>query len=140
VYRRSFQLTAANHQHVILTFGEGTPPTVVSQVKGHPGMQAELDAPIRDAAVVYVNGKRAGSLWHPPYEVHVTGLIRPGGNTIEIRVANTAINELAGQEQPDYRLLWSRYGKRFEPQDMDHLVPLPSGVLGSVRLLEKSAH
>ncbi len=36
---------------------------------------------------------------------------------------------------PDYRLLNLRYGEKFTPQDMDHLVPLPSGILGTVRLI-----
>jgi len=35
---------------------------------------------------------------------------------------------------PDYKLLNLRYGVRFEPQDMKNLVPLPSGLVGSVRV------
>ena len=31
-------------------------------------MQTWLDGPVREAAVVYVNGKRAGSVWCPPYQ------------------------------------------------------------------------
>ena len=33
------------------------------------GMRAMLDGPVRDAAVVYVNGKRAGAVWCAPFEV-----------------------------------------------------------------------
>ena len=52
-------------------------------------------------------------------------------------VANTAINELAGQSLPDYKLLNMRYGNRFQPQDMDNLKPLPSGILGKLTLVSE---
>jgi hypothetical protein len=51
-------------------------------------------------------------------------------------VGNTAINAMAGQPQPDYRLLWDRYGMLFVPQDMQNLRPLPSGILGPVKLVQ----
>ncbi|HEY6293536.1 MAG TPA: glycosyl hydrolase [Terriglobia bacterium] len=115
-----------------LDFGEGTAvPPLPSQ---NEGMQAWFDAPVREAAVVYVNGQRAGSVWHPPYTVEVTGRLRPGENQLRIVVANSAINEMAGAALPDYRLLNSRYGERFTPQDMNHLAPLPSGLLGGIHL------
>jgi hypothetical protein len=65
----------------------------------------------------------------------VTPLIRPGENRIRIIVGNTAINHMAGRRLPDYRLLNLRYGVRFEPQDMDKVLPVPSGLLGPVRLI-----
>jgi len=61
--------------------------------------------------------------------------VRAGSNELKIVVANTAINELAGRAAPDYRLLNLRYGEKFTPQDMDHLEPLPSGILGPLRLV-----
>jgi len=57
---------------------------------------------------------------------------------LRIVVGNTAINALAGQPLPDYRLLRDRFGLEFEPQDMRNLRPLPSGVLGPVTLVESS--
>ena len=61
-------------------------------------------------------------------------------NKIRILVANTAMNYMAGQSLPDYRLLNLRYGERFQPQDMDKIQPLPSGLLGPMRLIStKSA-
>ena len=99
-------------------------------------MRAYLDAPVRDAAEVWVNGKLAGVVWHPPYRVDVTAQLHAGTNDLRIVVGNTAINELAGRALPDYRLLWDRYGRLFEPQDMHDLQPLPSGMLGPVTLIE----
>jgi hypothetical protein len=101
-------------------------------------MRAYLDPPIREVAEVYVDGKRVGAVWRPPYRVDVTAFLHAGSNHRRIVVANTAINELAGQSLPDYRLLWARYGMRFVPQGMDDLHPLPSGLLGPVTLVEST--
>jgi hypothetical protein len=132
-------LDDAHRARVALNFGIGKPLPELPESHDHPGMQAHFDPPIREAAVIYVNGKRAGSLWHPPYELDITSLVKPGSNELEVRVANTAINLLASQSMPDYRLLWERYGPRFTPQDMENLQPLPSGLLGEVELITSSS-
>ena len=54
---------------LLLYFGEGKPTVETAASEDHPGMHAEFEASVRDAAIVYMNGKVAGSLWHPPYEV-----------------------------------------------------------------------
>jgi len=119
---------------VRLDFGEGRP----TQPGGRNArMQAWFDAPVREAAVVYVNGQRAGSVWCPPYSIDVTALLRPGGNDFRIVVGNLAINAMAGAAKPDYRLLTLRYGERFSLQDADALQPLPSGLLGPIRLVAR---
>ena len=97
-------------------------------------MQTWLDGPIREAAVVYINEKRAGSVWCPPYRLEVSSFLKPGVNKIRIEVANTAMNYMAGHSLPDYRLLNLRFGERFQAQDMDKIQPLPSGLLGPVIL------
>ena len=98
-------------------------------------MRAWLESPVHEAALVYVNDRLAGPVWRPPYQVAVTELVRKGQNTIRVVVGNLAINQLAGQTMPDYRLLNLRYGVRFEPQDMNNLKPLPAGLLGPIRLI-----
>ena len=120
----------------MLDFGEGQP--VPREALHQAGTQTWLDAPVRDAALVYVNGKLAGSVWKSPFRVEIGGLLHAGSNELKIVVANTAINELAGRASPDYRLLWLRYGKRFAPQDMDHLQPLPSGIVGKLQIVSES--
>jgi hypothetical protein len=97
-----------------------------------------LEPPVREAAVVFVNGQRAGSVWCPPFSVDVSGLIRGGENSIRVEVSNTALNYMAGRRLPDYKLLNLRYGVRFEAQDMDKVQALPSGILGPVRLITSS--
>ena len=80
---------------VVLDFGEGTPvtPTRVSN-----GMRAWFESPVREGAVVFVNGARVGSVWCPPYEIDVTKALHAGSDAIRIEVGNLAINELAGQK------------------------------------------
>ena len=114
-----------------IDFGPGTPvhPTRIAN-----GMRAWLEPPVREAAVVYVNGQLAGYVWHPPFELDISKFTHAGTNQLKIVVANTAINELAGQSLPDYKLLKLKYGDRFQPQDMENLQPLPSGILGPVRV------
>ncbi|MDR3799008.1 MAG: glycosyl hydrolase [Terracidiphilus sp.] len=135
IYTRTVEIpeTVAKSGRVLLDFGEGTP--VPRQQLRLAGTRTWYDPPVREVAVVSVNGKPAGDLWHPPYRLDVTALLHAGTNELRIVVANTAINELAGRDAPDYRLLNLRYGEKFTPQDMDHLQPLPSGILGTVRLI-----
>jgi len=79
----------------------------------------------------------AGPVWRPPYELEVTPWLQPGANTCQIVVGNLAINLMAGKSLPGDRLLDSRYGKRFSPQDMNDLQPLPPGLLGPITLLAR---
>jgi hypothetical protein len=134
-YTRSVDIpeSVANAGRVLLDFGLGKP---IARTQLHQaGTRTWFDAPLRDVAMVYVNGKLAGSVWHPPYNLDIAPLLHTGPNELKIVVANTAINELAGRAGPDYRLLNLRYGERFTPQDMDHLEPQPSGILGPLRLV-----
>jgi len=117
---------------VHLNFGEGIPVTPINL---RNGMQAWLDGPVREAAVVYLNDTRVGAVWCPPYEIDVTKFLTAGSNRLRIEVANTAMNYMAGHSLPDYRLLNLRYGERFQAQDMDKIQTLPSGLLGPVRLI-----
>ena len=137
IYSRSLKVdanqTSSQDSTIFLDFGAGTP----FEDKRRPnasGMLALLDPPIREAATVFINGKRAGSLWHPPYRIAISQFIHPGENQVEVHVYNTAINLLAGQPPRDYTDLRAKYGRRFDPQDMDHLQPIPSGLFGPIQL------
>jgi hypothetical protein len=134
-YQTTFKLpdnTLQSGATVSLDFGEAQPITPAPLKNG---IRAWLDAPVRDAAVVCLNDERVGSVWCPPYSIDVTKFLKPGINTLRIEVGNTAINHLAGRRLPDYKLLNLRYGLRFEPQDMNNLQPLPSGLLKDVQLV-----
>jgi hypothetical protein len=134
-YQKSFTVPSARDPgELYLSFGEGTPVSIEERRSGN-GMRAMLENPVREAAVVYVNSKRAGSIWCPPYELNITSFVHPGENQLRIDVANTALNLLAKGPVPDYRELNAKYGERFQAQDMNMVQALPSGLLGPVRLI-----
>ena len=137
VYTKEIDLDAARLQGTRITIDFGQGKALASTPKVPAGMRAMFDSPVREAAVVFVNGERAGTVWHPPYVLDVSKLLRPGRNLVEVRVANSALNARAGQEQVDYRPLSAKYGQRFIPQDTALIQPQPSGMLGPVRLMEE---
>jgi alpha-L-rhamnosidase len=141
VYERSLDLSpdTLRGNSLILDFGEGTPVPKPDPLPTF-NLRAFLEGPVREAAEVYVNGKRAGVVWHPPYTVDLTGLLKAGTNELRIVVGNTAINSLAGSALPDCRLLNDRYGERFVPQGMENLQALPSGIIGELELRIRAAH
>jgi hypothetical protein len=137
MYRKDIHLNSADltpGTHVILDFGSGSVVPIPAPLPAQ-NMRAYLEGPVRDAAEIYVDGARAGVVWHPPYSLDITRFLKPGTNELRIRVGNTAINAIAGRALPDYRLLNNRYGERFLPQGMDQLQPLPSGITGQPRLV-----
>jgi hypothetical protein len=120
--------------HAVLNFGEGTPVSTDDRRSG-PGMRAMMDGPIREAAVIYVNGKRAGTVWCAPWEIDISSLLQQGKNTIRIVAGNSALNVMAGKPLPAYKALNAKYGERFQPQEMNLVAPQPSGLVGPVRLI-----
>ncbi len=138
VYEKNVNVPApffTSKAKIILDFGPGTP---VEPSPGESnGMRALLESPVHESAIVFVNEKQAGAIWHPPYELDVTPLVRAGANQFRIVVGNLAINEMAGRALPDYHLLNMRYGERFVPQGMQNLRPLPAGIVGSIHLLAR---
>ena len=134
-YVRTVDLPASAKQQAksfVLDLGQAKAMTVLPM---RNGMRAWLEPPVREVAVVYVNGQRAGSVWCPPYSLDIGNFLKAGSNEIKILVANTAVNHMAGRRLPDYKLLNLRYGERFQPQDMDKVQPVQSGLLGPIRLL-----
>ena len=139
-FTKSVELSAAEaSSHVSLDFGQAVPVARESladhTLRGY-SFAALVTPPIREAATIFVNHKRAGSLWAPPYRIDLTGFLSAGPNTIRIEVYNTAINELAqGGRVADIAAVTRQYGLRFRLQDFDNLKPLPSGILSSVQLV-----
>ena len=81
-------------------------------------------------ADVFVNGEHAGFLWKAPYKLTFTGTLKPGKNTIEVRVVNPWVNRLIGDAQPGAE------GHSFSPVPFYNADSplLPSGLIGPVRL------
>jgi glycosyl hydrolase family 106( putative alpha-L-rhamnosidase) len=134
-YRTTFDVgVLPKTARVTVDFGTGKPLEAAPTDNRVPGMRAWLEAPVREAARVYVNEKEAGDVWCPPWRLDITRVVKPGANELVVRVGNTALNAMAGRPLPDYRLLSLRYGERFQAQTMDQVKPLPSGLLGPVRV------
>ena len=80
-------------------------------------------------ANVRLNDQDLGMVWTPPYRVDATDILRPGVNTLDIRVANLWPNRLIGDagEQPDHRVAQTNWN----PFSTDDALPA-SGLLGPV--------
>lgn len=127
---------SAPEEHVTRA-ADGLPNPLVTGTG--PGMHAWFDPPLHEAALVTINGVPAGALWHPPYRLDVTPLLKPGTNHIEIRVYNTALNAWSANPPRDYKPLIAVYGDRFQMQDLKGVKPLPSGLLGPIHLVTGDA-
>ena len=81
-------------------------------------------------ADVFINGEHVAFLWKAPYEVNFEGKLKPGKNTIEVKVVNTWVNRLIGDAQPGVE------GHSFSsvPFYGADSPLLPAGLLGPVRL------
>jgi hypothetical protein len=135
-YRRSFTLPKLPaSQQVLLDLGNPAPLDPPPGTPARP--QAQIAAPVREAAIIRINGQEVGTLWAPPYRLDITRALREGRNAVDIMVMNGAVNALAGRPPVDHRLLTLRYGERFQDQDVDRIAPQPSGLTGPITLLAK---
>jgi hypothetical protein len=113
--------------------GTATYRTTFTPAAVKPGQRVLLDLGQVDViAQVLVNGKPAGTLWKPPYRADVTGLLKAGANTVEVKVTNLWANRLIGDTAADG-------GKpatftTFKPYRPGAAL-LPSGLAGPVRVL-----
>jgi hypothetical protein len=115
-------------------------------------------------AEIFINGESQGIVWKDPYRVDISTSLKPGINEIEIRVANLWVNRLIGDQQypddcewttntgstapglglakmPDWlvnnkaRPVQRKAFVTWKWQHLEDKEPLPSGLLGPVRLI-----
>jgi hypothetical protein len=122
---------------LVFSFGNASVPQAGGGVKDGMGYKTALETPVREAAVLYINGQWVGSVWAPPYSIDVTGRLKGGENKIRIEVANLAINYMAGIKLPNYNYegVTRQFGNRFQPQNLDLVQVLPAGLLGPIQLV-----
>jgi hypothetical protein len=87
---------------------------------------------VKNIAEVTVNGKPLGVLWKAPFRVDVTSALKPGRNTLEIKVTNLWVNRLIGDQQPGVTTKYTYTAVQFYRPDSPLL---PSGLIGPVQLL-----
>jgi len=130
-YRSGFTLDRASA--AVLDLGESAPiPSEIADrgIRG-PSFRAKITSPIGVAAQVFVDGRRAGSVWSAPYRVEL-GALAAGEHELEIVVHNTTANRLAADEHlPAVAAAAERaHGRRFRIQDLDlALEGVESGLL-----------
>lgn len=88
---------------------------------------------VKNLAVVKVNGKPLGEVWHAPYRVNASSALKAGNNTITIEVVNAWVNRLIGDQQPgatQYTFTTVKPYKASSPLQ-------PSGLLGPVAIIRE---
>jgi (4-O-methyl)-D-glucuronate---lignin esterase len=89
---------------------------------------------VKNLAHVTVNGKDLGVVWHTPYRVDVTSALKPGTNALTIKVTNSWVNRLIGDQQPGATKYTYADVKPYKANSP----LLPSGLLGPVRFYAAS--
>ncbi len=87
---------------------------------------------VKNVAEVAVNGKPLGTVWKTPFRIDATEALKPGANTLEIKVANLWVNRLIGDKQLGAAKTYTYTAVEFYKADSPLL---PSGLIGPVRLV-----
>lgn len=87
---------------------------------------------VKNIAEVSVNGKTLGEVWKAPFRVNVTGALKAGANTIEVKVTNLWVNRLVGDQQPGTEKKYTWTSQQFYRANSPLL---PSGLLGPVQVV-----
>ncbi len=89
---------------------------------------------VKNMAEVLVNGKNVGIAWKKPFRLDITDALKPGTNTLQIKVTNLWVNRLIGDAQPNITNKITFTTMPFYRADSPLL---PSGLLGPVRVLSR---
>ena len=102
-----------------------------------PGAKLWIDlGDVKNLAEVTVNGRSLGIVWHAPYRVDASSVLKTGTNEIAIKVTNAWVNRLIGDQQPDATMKYTF--TIVKPYKADSPL-LPSGLLGPVRIYSLAA-
>jgi len=90
---------------------------------------------VKNLAEVSVNGKPFGILWKSPYRVDITTALKPGKNTLEIRVTDAWVNRIIGDRQPNITKTYAFTSPKFYKADSKLVA---SGLLGPVTIIRST--
>lgn len=94
---------------------------------------------VRESASLSVNGRSAGTLWAVPFRCDVTGLVRQGTNSIEVRVTGLPANRIAQMDRDGVE--WRRFKEinivniHYRREGYAHWPVTTAGLIGPVSLL-----
>jgi hypothetical protein len=72
------------------------------------GKRVVLDlGKVCDIAALEINGQDAGVLWTAPFRTDITKFLKAGSNVVKIKVSNTWVNRLIGDEQYPEDFEWT---------------------------------
>jgi len=89
-------------------------------------------------ASIKINGKDKGIVWTKPFRVDISGDLKKGENTLEIKVVNSWYNRVAGDEISGERKFTSTnivLKNDFQGRPIDKITLEPSGLIGPVRIM-----
>ena len=87
---------------------------------------------VKNIADISINGVSAGVLWKAPFRTaDIKPLLKDGDNLLEIKVTNVWRNRMIGDVQPGEKHPVTAIRRFYKSTDK----PLPSGLLGPVRLI-----
>jgi hypothetical protein len=87
---------------------------------------------VKNLAEVFLNGKPMGILWRKPFLADITHALKPGTNTLVIKVTNLWVNRLIGDQQPD---VTKKITYTTIPFYNAKSPLLPSGLMGPVQII-----
>jgi len=90
---------------------------------------------VKNIAEVKVNGKSQGIAWKKPFRVEMTKSLRPGENTIEVKITNLWVNRIIGDEQPGVKKKITYTTINFYMANSPLLI---SGLLGPVEIIREN--
>jgi len=94
---------------------------------------------VAESARVRINGHDIGTAFCTPFRLSTKGALSKGVNTLEIEVTNLAINRIISMDKKG--TLWKIFSDinivdiNYKPFDASNFKPVPSGLIGPVRLL-----
>lgn len=94
---------------------------------------------VRESARIWVNGQEVGYVWSLPFQVDLSGFVKAGINSLKIEVVNLMANRIRYLDKKG--ISWRNYHEinfvniDYQSFDASGWDPVPSGLLGPVRLL-----
>ncbi|WP_422115867.1 glycosyl hydrolase [Brachybacterium sp. UNK5269] len=130
---------AAARGPLVLDLGEGRP----LPPDGGSGYRALLEPPVREIAVVEVDGQEVGVLWRPPYRIDLTGHLGPGVSRLRLRIHGTTAAAAAAPQNAEVAAAQvaaahRAYGERFQQQELERTLDGVATGLGTVPVLRRS--